>query len=48
MDEGTFLLQTAGQLGRSTVVASHDEATTKEIAGDGTHADAADADEVYG
>ena len=46
MDEHTFLLQSARELGGSLVVAAYDQAFFDEVAGDGAHADATGSDEI--
>ena len=46
MDEHTFLLQSAGELGGCLVVAAYHKTFLDEVTGDGTHADATGSDEI--
>ena len=43
-----IVFQSSGQLCRGLVIAGNHQATANKIAGDGTHADATDANEIYG
>ena len=46
MNQHAFFLQMARQVGGGLVIPRHDETLLQEIAGDGTHADAASTNEV--
>ena len=46
MNQHTFLLQMARQVGGGLIVARHDESLLQEITGDGTHANATSTNEV--
>ena len=47
LDCNAFLFQTGRQSGRGLVIPRHKKTLVEEIAGDGAHADAAGAHEIY-
>ena len=47
VDHDTFRLQLLGQVRRRLVIAADSQAFAFPVAGDGTHADAADSEEIY-